>query len=174
MESRNFDGHKVEQALARLAGTFSVDSNDAAFLVADQPVVAVVVARLSAATSQIMKRTGVVRRTDVLDVTQFAVVHEPELQALLRAHLPQLETPEALDAVPPALYLPVEQEEPTWVPPVVNETGDNRTDEKLPEDVVVYDPPEEEVFSPGGDVKVPVGGSRKNDPVLARFMDDTR
>lgn len=168
MESRNFDGHRVEQALARLAGTFSVDTNDAEHLVADQPIVAVVVARLSAETSRIMKGTGIVRRTDVLDVHQFAVVHEPELQALLRAHLPQLEHPEVV-SVPQLRPVAAVEEEPAWVPPLPRQDKDWIEVRKEPEPELVV--AEEEVFKPGGEDRVPVGGARKNDPMLARFLD---
>lgn len=171
MGSRSFDGHKVEQNLARLTGTFSVDPNDAEYLTADATVVAVVVARLTGAHPQLMKRTGIVRRTDTLEVGQFAVVKEPAVREILMELLPQLDQPDLqeLPLVPPSAPAvdekwPIEATGQEWVPPAVAAP--------VAEEVVVYEPPEEEVFSPGGSTeRVPVGGARKNDAVLARFLE---
>lgn len=175
MEARSFDGHRVEETLARLAGTFAVDPNDADLLIADRTVVAIVVARVTGETSKIMRRTGVVRRTNVLDVHQFAVVREPELQQLLIEHMPQLEgehvtPPEAWDHTPAP-----EPEESEWMPPAVSlpvqEPEQPLFKSAPPAESVVGDD-DDEVFAPSGTggQRVPVGGARRNDPALARFL----
>lgn len=97
-----FDGLEVDRHQARFSGTIDIDPSDVGRMSIDTEFVAVVVFRAGGATL-VDNKQGELVRTNKLNVRQFAVVRDADMQADLFEKLPALE---GITPVDPPAQLP--------------------------------------------------------------------
>lgn len=167
MSQSRFDGLEVDQYLARFTGTFELEPHEVEYLSADSTIVAIVVARVDGAQFRVDKKSGEVKRVNTLDVQGFAVVDDPQLRETLFQHLAALQV-DAVFTPPPER----EQEMRVAIDEAERQDDAEATYVKPQPPVAVVPESDEEVFSPGQESRIAVGGAVKNDPVLRRFIDE--
>lgn len=158
--SNRFEG--LDRYLGRFSGTFDVEHDDVAALDPEGVVVAVVVCKRVGANEKNDQRTGEDTVTYVLKPVEFSVIQDVALARALRRTDAIVEPRVVQLTLPFAEANPSDPEAEAFL-----------AHQAEMDDVVVYEPEDEDVFvPPAHDLprRPSVGGALKNDPVLARFV----